>query len=172
VTAAVTVTCSCCQTPQAIGDAYEPVPGLGEYRCTDLPGCRRRMAYVGDPVGQVAASPPPVVSAAACSICGTTSPPGGVYERTAGMYACLDRPGCQARSVETQFLTAHREDFPEVATTKMTTRMHEARAAGAPAVSDGGTPDPEVIEQAYKDVAASRPRRAEADLTAWVQGRG
>jgi hypothetical protein len=140
MTAASLVRCACCYTPRPIAEAYEPVPGLGEYRCTDLADCRRRMAYVGDPVGAPAASPPPAVSGAACSICGTTSPPGGVYERTRDMYACLDRLGCAERSVETQFLTAHREDFPEVANTKIATRMHEARGAGPLMVPGEQTP--------------------------------
>lgn len=173
VTAASAVRCACCCTLRPAAEVFERVPGLDKWFCRDTAGCRKRMASLGDPVGEIAAAPPPSVAGAACSICGTVDPPGGVYERTLNMHACLDRAGCAERSVQSQFLTAHREDFPEVATTKMTTRLHEDRAAGAPAVSDGGTPDPEVIQQAYRDMEASaRPRRPEIDVAAWLEARG
>ena len=149
------VRCACCQTPRPAAEVFERMPGSDEWFCRDTAGCRRRMACYGDPVGEIASSPPPAVTGARCSVCATA---GGVYERTPGIFVCLDRAGCAERSVDFQFLTAHREDYPEVATFQMTTQMHSARDAGAPMVSDGGTPDPEVIAQAYNDVTASAGR--------------
>jgi len=113
MTAATAVRCACCQAPRPDGEVYERVPRSGEFFCRDTAGCRRRMASLGDPVGEIAAAPPPAVSGAACSICGTVDPPGGVYERTAGMFACLDRPGCQERSVEYQYLNAWTDSSPD-----------------------------------------------------------
>jgi hypothetical protein len=160
MTAPSAVRCACCRTLRPAAEVYERIPGHDEWFCRDTAGCRKRIASLGDPVGEIVAAPPPSVAGAACSICGTVDPPGGVYERTMDMYACLDRPGCAERSVESQFLTAHREDFPEVATTKITTAMHTARDARAPMVSDGGTPSREIVVQAYRDMEASaRPRR-------------
>jgi hypothetical protein len=92
---------------------YERVPRSGEWFCRDTTGCRRRIASLGDPVGEIAAEPPPAVSGAACSICAAVNPPGGVYERSRGVFACLDRPGCQERSVETQYLTAWSDSSPD-----------------------------------------------------------
>jgi hypothetical protein len=106
VTAATAVRCACCQTQRPAAEVYERVPRSGEFFCKDTAGCRRRIASLGDPVGEIAAEPPPAVAGAACSICAAAEPPGGVYERSGGVFACLDRPGCQERSVETQYLTA------------------------------------------------------------------
>jgi hypothetical protein len=68
------------------------------------------MAHVGDPVGEVAAAPPPAVAGARCSVCATV---GNVYERSAGVFMCLDRAGCTERSVETQYLTAWSDSSPD-----------------------------------------------------------
>jgi hypothetical protein len=102
-TAAATVRCAVCETQRPASEVYEPVRGVGEYRCADTAACRRRVGYVGDPVGEFIASPPAAVPGAACAVCGAA---GGAYERTPGVYVCIDRGGCAERAVEAQYLTA------------------------------------------------------------------
>jgi hypothetical protein len=170
VTAPTVVRCACCQTQRPAAETYERVPRSGERFCTDTAGCRRRMAGIGDPVTDVdvaAAAPPPVVPGARCAICGTVDPPGGVYAGAA--YMCLDRAGCTERSVEFQFLTAHREDFPEVANTTVTGMMHAARDAGAPSVPTALPLEDAAPEQAERDSiwrrTPSRRRGADEGVT-------
>jgi hypothetical protein len=103
MTPTTAVRCACCQTPRPAAEVYERIPRSGEFFCKDVAGCRRRMAGVGDPVGEVAAAPPPAVAGARCSVCATA---GRVYERTRSVFVCLDREACAARSIEAQYLTA------------------------------------------------------------------
>ena len=110
MTAATAVTCACCQAPRPAAEVYERVPRSGEFFCRDTAGCRRRIASLGDPVGEVAAEPPPAVAGATCSVCATA---GNVYERTRGVFVCLDRRGCEARSVQYQSLTAWTDSSPD-----------------------------------------------------------
>lgn len=113
MSAATTVLCSCCETPRPLAEVYEPVPGIGEYRCSDLAGCRRRLAYVGDPVGPPVATRAATAPGATCSVCNVTDPPGGAYQRSPGIYACLDRAGCEQRSVDFQFSHAWSDSSPD-----------------------------------------------------------
>ena len=113
MTAATTVTCASCQTPRPGAETYERVPHSGERFCTDTAGCRRRMAAIGDPVGEITPAPPPAVTGAMCSICGVTDPPGGAYERLRGQYACIDRAGCGERAVEYQYLHSWSDQSPD-----------------------------------------------------------
>lgn len=88
------------------------------YFCADRHACRYRSAAYGDPVAEVAdiarpPSRPAAVPGARCSICGAIDPPSGVYHRGGASYACLDRPGCDERSVEFQYLTAWSDESPE-----------------------------------------------------------
>jgi hypothetical protein len=110
VTAAVAVRCACCQAPRSGAEVFERVPRSGEFFCRDTMGCRRRIASLGDPVGEITAAPPPAVAGAACAVCATAS---GVYERSPGVFVCLDRAGCAERSVETQYLTAWTDGSPD-----------------------------------------------------------
>lgn len=131
MTAEAARVCACCCTTRPAAEVYQRVPHSSEWFCTDTTGCRRRMASVGDPVAEfLTTSPPPAVPGARCAFCGTVDPPGGVYARGAA-FMCLDRGACTERSVDFQFLTAHREDFPEVANTSITGMMHSAKGAGA-----------------------------------------
>ena len=104
------LTCACCQAPRPAAEVFERVPRSGEFFCKDTGGCRKRMASLGDPVGEIAAAPPPAVAGARCSVCATV---GGVYERTPGVYVCLDRAGCADRAVEAQYLTAWTDGSPD-----------------------------------------------------------
>ena len=110
MTAGTAVTCACCQAPRPAAEVYERVPRSGEWFCRDTAGCRRRIASLGDPVGEVAAEPPPAVAGARCSVCATS---GNVYERTSGVFVCLDRAACAERSVEAQYLTSWSDSSPD-----------------------------------------------------------
>jgi hypothetical protein len=110
VTAASAVRCACCHSPRPAAEVYERIPRRGEWFCRDTTGRRRRIASLGDPVGEVAAAPPPAVAGARCSICATA---GNVYERSPGVFMCLDRAGCSERSVEAQYLTAWSDSSPD-----------------------------------------------------------
>lgn len=110
MTAATLLRCACCQTSRPAAEVYERVPRSGEFFCRDTAGCRRRIASLGDPVGEVVAAPPPAAAGARCSICDA---PGGAYERTPGVYVCVDRAGCADRAVETQFLHAWSDSSPD-----------------------------------------------------------
>lgn len=151
MTATGTVHCACCRTARSAAEVYERVPRSGEFFCRDTAGCRRRTAYVGEPVGDIAVMAPPAVAGAACAICGTADAP--VYERTPGMFVCLDRSGCDSRAIETQFLTSHRDHFPQVAVTSAGMMMHAIRDAGAPAVPADRPLEAGAREQADRDAA-------------------
>ena len=86
--------------------------------CVNRNACRYRMAAYGDPVAAVAditipSGRPPAVPGATCSVCDATDPPGGVFRRAANMFACLDRPGCDERAIEFQYLQAWSDESPD-----------------------------------------------------------
>jgi hypothetical protein len=142
--------CDCCQENRPAGELYEPYPGV--IRCRDIAACQGRLLFPGTgapPFTPV--RPAPVPGAGPCAICGSAGPPGGVYERTPGTAICRDRGGCDGRAVETQYLTAHSEEFRTAYTSP------EMRAAAVGAVA-------QVAADVPADVTEARQAAAKADL--------
>ena len=143
--------CDCCQENRPAGELYRPYAGV--VRCRDQAACRRRLEGTGD--GSLTpVRPAPVPCAGPCAICGAADPPGGMFERTRGTAICLDRPGCDTRSVESQFLTAHREEFQ---TAYSSAEMRAAAMGAIAQATDQGKDD------VPGDVAEARQAQATAD---------
>jgi len=143
------VRCACCEDSRPAAELFQPYAGVD--RCRDVAACQRRLLYSGTgapPVTPV--RPAPVPGGGPCAICGTPDPPGGVFERTPGTAICLDRPGCDARSVESQYLVAHAEEFQTVYTSS------EMRAAAMGAAA-------QVPATVPADAAEARQAAAQAD---------
>jgi hypothetical protein len=136
------VTCAACQSPQPQAALYERIVRSGEFFCKDTTACRRQLASLGDPVGQVAAVPPPVVPGARCQICATVDPSGGVYERSPGSYCCLDRGGCQERAVDYQYLSPWTDASPDRMIAETAGHLRLPAATSAEVVSGDRGPDP------------------------------
>lgn len=148
--------CCCCGAVSPEGGVYEPLPGSGEYRCRDQKGCRRRLAYAGDPIGPPVPAAPPSAGAGGtvtCDYCrgvvmveAAFAPvPGGAY------YRCRDTQACQVRAAG-QFLVAHRDDYPEVAVTTQA-GMRAASAQASAEVPAGGERHPSARAAAEADAA-------------------
>ncbi|MGH3191738.1 MAG: hypothetical protein ACRDPY_28300 [Streptosporangiaceae bacterium] len=145
------VRCDCCQASRPAAEVFAPYAGA--VRCRDTAGCQRRMLYEGTGMEPpVFDRPAPVSSAAPCAICGTSQPPGGLFERSQGVLICCDRSGCDARAIETQFLTAHGEEFRTAYTSA------EMRAAAIASVR-------QVAADVPADVTEARQAAARADLS-------
>lgn len=102
------VRCDCCGTSRPVSELFAPYGGA--VRCRNVRACDERRLYSGTGTLPPESFDPPAPVRGTCAICGTADPPGGVYQRTPGGAICLDRPGCDSRSVEHQFLTAHGDD--------------------------------------------------------------
>jgi hypothetical protein len=146
--AAGLVTCDCCQTPRPAAEVQalpwrRPLPR----RCR-LPAAHG-LTWATRSARRPSAGPPrsPVPAA----LCGATDPAGGAFERSPGVYACLDRAGCDARGIETQYLAAHGDDSQVLYTSA------QMRAAAAGSVA-------QVPEAVPADVAEARQAAARADL--------
>jgi hypothetical protein len=133
------VTCDYCKTQRPASEVFEPYRGA--VRCRDQAPCKQRQLYQGSHTEPPAHTGPAAVSGAGpCVICDASAPSGGLYERTPGVAICIDRAGCDARSVDVQFLTAHGEEFR---TEYTSAEMRAAAMASVPQV--GGTVPPDVI---------------------------
>jgi hypothetical protein len=145
--------CDYCQAPQQAGAVFRPYAGV--VRCRDTAACEQRQVYSGshaEPPTRTAA--PAVSGTGPCAICGASAPDRGLYERTPGVAVCIDRAGCDWRAIDTQFLTAHAEEFR----TEYTSAEMRAAAMGAvaQAAAQGAADVP-------ADVAEARQAAAQAD---------
>lgn len=147
------VSCDYCATPRPAAEVYQPYPGA--VRCRDQAPCKQRQLYQGSHTEPPAHARAAAVSGAGpCAICDETAPSGGLYERTGGVVICIDRSGCDRRAIDTQYLTAHAEEFR----TEYTSAEMRAAAMGAAAQAavQGAADVP-------ADVAEARQAAASAD---------
>ena len=154
--------CSYCQADVPLSSTYEPFPGNATIRrCRDTGACQRRQLHAGTGVpegppawetARAAISPP-----SPCGICHAADPPGGLFERTPDVWFCRDRAGCEQRSVEVQFLTAHREDFadPEITVAEMRHAISAAGAAPVVAERPGPASDESVAVNRHEQALAA-----------------
>jgi hypothetical protein len=160
-TAQTLAQCSFCQADVPLSSTYEPFPGNDIRRCLDTGACQKRQLHAGtntEPGTPSWDRTPLNAAAGRCGICHAASPPGGVYERSQGVFVCLDRPGCDARSVETQFLTSHGEDFADAEITSAELRAAVSAAGAAPAVARAAPDNPfsaEAIAAGQRDMAVA-----------------
>jgi hypothetical protein len=103
------VTCDYCAAPRPVAQVYRPYPGA--VRCRDEAACKQRQVYAGSHAEPPARTAPAAVSGAGpCAICGASAPDRGLFERTPGVAICVDRPGCDERAIEHQYLHSHGDD--------------------------------------------------------------
>jgi hypothetical protein len=146
------VTCDYCATPRPAAEIYQPYPGA--VRCRDQAPCLQRQVYAGSHAAPPAHARAAAVSGAGpCVICNDGAPPGGLYERTPGVAICIDRPGCDGRAIDTQFLTAHGEEFR----TEYTSAEMRAAAMGAvaQAAAQGAADVPADVAEARQAAACA-----------------
>ncbi len=152
------VTCVYCATDRPAVEVYEPVPRSGTYRCRDTVACQRTTLYANTGMEPPSFAPPAAVSttgSVVCDYCRTGRPAAEVYQPipNGAMHRCRDTAACAERSVGSLYLTAQRDDYPEVATTTSGGMRHATRAAGAPPVPAGGPLHPSAERAAEHDAA-------------------
>jgi hypothetical protein len=154
--------CDYCAADVPAGETYAPLPGV--CRCRDVKACERRQIRAFDPTlppdedvpRPVAEIAPP---GAACEICATPDPPGGLYERIprSGAWFCRNTAGCQQRAVDPQYLHAWSDTSPDLLITPAAMR-HMAAAARPEIAPEPAPPDPAALAAEAWRVAMGRRR--------------
>jgi hypothetical protein len=161
VTASTLVRCSFCQDQRPLSDVFEPYRGA--VRCRDVAACERRQIRAFDPtippdedrprpLGPQAGPP-----GTACGYCRASDPPGGLHQRTPGVWFCLDRAACEQRSVDVLYLTAWSDSSPDRMISAADMRAMTS-AAGAQIPPEPSRHDPDALAVEAWRSAAGRQR--------------
>lgn len=152
--------CDCCEALRPVSGLFEPYRGA--VRCRDVKACERRRIQAYDPTvipeedlpsPPAAAAPPGTV----CAVCRTDGAPGGLYERSPGVWFCRQRPACEQRAVEVQYLHAWSDQSPDRLISSAEMRATVA-AASAEIPPERAAPDPDKMAVLAAQDALGRKR--------------